>query len=81
VARRVQSRNVMKGTSEFAVGSDDDELIERWFEQSDLSAVPGVDPDNGVSDGRRAWSPRFGIVIGGVSATALAVVLIFVIRI
>jgi len=67
----------MKGMSEFAAGSDDDDLIERWFEQSDLSAVPGVDPDNG----RREVFPRFGIVIAGVSATALTLVLILVSRI
>ena len=73
----------MKGTSEFAVGEKDDELIERWFEQSDLAAIPEVDPDDELIEMSEVHDrrPGLGIVIAAVSATALTLVLIFAIRI
>jgi hypothetical protein len=73
----------MKGTSEFAVGEKDDELIERWFEQSDWAAAPEVDPDDELFETSepRARRPGVGMVIGAVSAAAFALVLIVAIRI
>lgn len=68
----------MKSTSEFAAGENDDELIERWFEQTDWAAVPEVDPETEIGEvsEMNERRPRVAMFIAAVSATAFALVLI-----
>jgi hypothetical protein len=70
----------MKSTSEFAAGDQDDELIERWFDETDWAAVPEVDPETEVGE-MNERRPRLGMLIAAVSATAFALVLIVATRI
>jgi hypothetical protein len=66
----------MKGTDDLATDGDDDDLLEGWFAQGELTEGPeGVYEE--VSDRRS----RFGVVIAAVSATALILVMVIASRV
>ena len=63
----------MSGANESARDESDDELFGGWFEEGELAAVPEAGPYEETRD-RRA---RVGAVVAAVSATALALLLVF----
>jgi hypothetical protein len=66
-------RNGMNGTNELAMDENDNDLFGGWFEDSELASVPEAAPYEEISD----RPSRVGMIVAGISATALTLVLIF----
>jgi len=75
---RCSRRTVMKPANELAMDQNDDDLSGGWFEESEVAAVSQAEPYYEESGDRPS---RVGLVIAGVSATALTLVIVFAGRI
>jgi hypothetical protein len=73
LARLLHRVNAMSGANESERDEGDDDLFGGWFEEGDLAMVPEAAPYEEVRD-RRA---RVGVVVAAVSATALALLIVF----